>query len=85
MDRKQYEDMSKLMARKMGAHEPEYFSLPDGTRVIKCQPCEGSGVCDRCHGKGKEKNGLFSSQTCELCRGTGECRACDGEGWFKSL
>lgn len=43
---------------------------------IQCGLCDGSGICDLCHGDGI----LSSGKECNYCDGTGICHRCDGTG-----
>ena len=43
---------------------------------IQCVLCDGSGICDLCHGDGI----LSSGKECNYCDGTGICHHCDGTG-----
>jgi len=44
----------------------------DGTGLMKCNICKGTGKCDSCNGTGK----------CDRCNGTGKCLHCNGAGEF---
>jgi len=45
----------------------------------RCGPCNGTGVCDMCEGKGSHAWGHGGkSDTCSHCKGTGVCRYCGG-------
>lgn len=53
------------------------------SRMTHCPTCQGTGVCPRCTGSGREKAGLFGSSLgrgCRNCRGTGTCPTCGGNG-----
>ncbi len=36
-------------------------------------PCNGTGWCERCHGKGSHYHESYAPAECEVCNGTGEC------------
>jgi len=47
----------------------------------RCGPCNATGVCDMCDGKGKHKyHDGGKLDTCGHCKGTGVCRYCGGTG-----
>lgn len=49
----------------------------------KCKYCNGTGVCQRCHGKGGSLEWVYNSQhwiDCGGCSGKGKCPICYGTG-----
>lgn len=46
------------------------------TGYIECTLCDGSGICDLCHGDGISAWG----DECDYCDGAGLCHQCDGTG-----
>lgn len=45
-----------------------------------CRGCNGSGLCQHCHGTGRSSSGKSS---CSLCHGRGRCVSCGGRGWIR--
>lgn len=47
--------------------------------------CEGTGVCQKCNGKGRYYDTSFGSgrwvDPCGICNGTGKCSSCNGKGY----
>ncbi len=65
--------------------EPE---VPDqGSTVMLCESCDGSGKCLGCGGDGWFDNPYIGPNTspCDLCGGSGDCTVCGGTGeWIFS-
>ena len=47
----------------------------DGTKMIECTDCGGSGACQDCYGLDPE---------CEACGGANQCATCGGAGYIES-
>lgn len=47
--------------------------------------CEGTGVCQKCNGKGRYYDTSFGTgkwvDPCGICRGSGKCPSCNGKGY----
>ena len=68
---------------------PTYVELPNGKQVIVCSICNGTGVCDHCHGKGTWTHGFPPrKEDCSYCNsptskyGVGSCQGCGGKGYW---
>lgn len=60
-------------------------SSSSGSSRIKCNNCNGSGVCNYCHGKCGEYRWIYDSKQwmdCPSCDGRGRCRICYGRGYI---
>jgi RecJ-like exonuclease len=61
--------------------------LMAGCPEIDCPVCDGTGICDSCHGKWP--NNVIDFDTglpitvCPNCHGSGKCPDCDGTGKLK--
>ena len=49
--------------------------------LFGCYNCQGSGVCQVCHGSGGQYWYQMGIMPCGYCGGYGRCRACSGKGY----
>lgn len=49
--------------------------------LFGCYNCQGSGVCQVCHGSGGQYWYQMGVMPCGYCGGYGRCRACSGKGY----
>lgn len=59
--------------------EPDETGTAPADDLPWCDPCGGTGICPRCHGRGTSPD---DAQTCAACDGDGGCPACRGEWWI---
>ena len=49
--------------------------------IFGCFICQGTGVCQVCHGTGGQYWYEMGIQPCGACFGNGRCRSCSGKGY----
>lgn len=60
---------------------PQPKPTTDPMNKVKCDWCDGSGICDDCGGTGDSRfDGILGIGGCRLCNATGDCYKCKGDG-----
>lgn len=68
-------DVECRVCHGSGHHHKEDCWNCDGTGLVDCHVCDGSGRCQKCDGDGHVE--------CRACHGTGKCGKCKGKGKLK--